>query len=112
MDILARVMKLAADVPDAAGRESQWLADKLHCGVQVVTNWKTRGVPLDRLPALADILGCSVDHLLGRDDRTWPFHDVPFKRFDRLSERHKGQVERAMLIEIERIEAAAGKQAA
>lgn len=33
-----------------------------------VSNWKRRGIPLDRLPRAADVLGVSVDALLNRTE--------------------------------------------
>lgn len=32
-----------------------------------VSNWKKRGIPVDRVPRAADVLGISVDKLLGRE---------------------------------------------
>lgn len=44
---------------------------------------------------------------------SWPFEDVERERFERLTERQKGRVERAMLLELDAIEAEqSGKRAA
>ncbi len=33
-----------------------------------VSNWKRRGIPLDRLPQVADVLNVSIDYLTGRNN--------------------------------------------
>ncbi len=62
------------------------------------------------IPAIADALRCSVDELLGRTPSTWPFPDVAYQRFARLTPMQKGRVESAVLDTIEKIEGLGGKQ--
>lgn len=51
------------------GKDQVWLAGRLHIGRNAVTNWKNRGgAPASQAKALADVLGTSVDHLLGSND--------------------------------------------
>lgn len=61
-------------------RSPKWLADQLgNTSIQVVQNWKTRGVPPARYRAIASALGISVDQLEGlaplpwEKDFPWPF---------------------------------------
>lgn len=52
----------------AKGWKQTELADKLGVKTQNITNWKTRGLPPDKLAVVAEVLGCSVDLLLGRSE--------------------------------------------
>jgi len=52
----------------AKGWKQTELADKIGVKTQNITNWKTRGLPPDKLAVVAEVLGCSVDLLLGRSD--------------------------------------------
>jgi len=51
-------------------QQKKWNQAQLaeHLGVtdQSITNWKKRGLPMDKLPLIAEKLGCSTDYLLGR----------------------------------------------
>lgn len=47
-------------------QDASWLRSKLDVGANVITNWKTRGVPKNRADELASILGTSADFLLQR----------------------------------------------
>ena len=73
---------------------------------------------LPSLPAIADALDVRYRWLrFGEEPMTppplaWPFESLSPDRFARLTERQKGEVERAMLDAIETIEARSGKQLA
>lgn len=47
------------------GRDQSSLARELGVDPQHVTNWKARGMPAERHAAMAQVLGISVDQLLG-----------------------------------------------
>lgn len=52
-------------------RNVQWLADQLRVTIQVVSNWKARGVPARRYREIADVLGLTVDQLEGVEPLPW-----------------------------------------
>lgn len=56
---------------EKAGLTQQELADKLGIGQSAVAMWESQGfLPrTDKLPALAKILGCSIDELLKGDEK-------------------------------------------
>ena len=56
------MLRLAA----AKGWSQSELARKLGVDAQHITNWKSRDVPAAKQEHVADVLGCSVDQLLGR----------------------------------------------
>lgn len=64
--------KSAIDMVLALAKAKGWkqteLADKIGVKTQNITNWKTRGLPPEKLAVVAEVLGCSVDLLLGRSE--------------------------------------------
>jgi hypothetical protein len=52
-------------------RNLQWLADQLATTIQVVHNWKARGVPARRYRDIASVLGINVDQLEGLAPLPW-----------------------------------------
>lgn len=103
------IAEIARRHPKQRGREETWLAEQLKLEVQVVHNWKSRGIPARRLGDVGAVLGWTRDVVAGDAEPVdpWPFELVPFERFDKLSERQKGIVEQAMLEAMEKAEAAA-----
>lgn len=53
------------DELSARGKNWAWLARQLETSDQTVHNWSTRGVPTRRHADIAQVLGWSVDQLLG-----------------------------------------------
>lgn len=101
-----RIKAKIASLPNGAGREAQWLADRLQIKIQRVSNWKTRGVPASMLVDIAAALGWSVNQVLGLAEppSLWPFETVEPERLQRLTPRQAAMVELAVLQELERIE--------
>lgn len=110
-EMLRRVLQCARKRPDAKKGEVAWLARKLGTKVQVVNNWKIRGIPFKRRPAVAAAIGWSVEQLEGNalPPATWTFETIDPSRLAGLSRRQMLLVEFAALRELERIEAASGK---
>lgn len=54
------------------GKDQQWLRETLQLSPNVVTNWKTRGVPSGKAVAVAKILELTTDQLLGLDNANIP----------------------------------------
>lgn len=52
-------------------RNMQWLAEQLDVKIQVVSNWKLRGVPAKRFRDIASALGITVDQLEGVTPLPW-----------------------------------------
>lgn len=52
-------------------RNLQWLADQLGTTIQVVVNWRTRGVPPRRYRDIAAALGLTIDQLEGVKPLPW-----------------------------------------
>lgn len=52
-------------------RSPLWLSEQLGVTIQVVSNWKARGVPPSRLREIARALGLSVDQLEGVAPLPW-----------------------------------------
>lgn len=52
-------------------RNLQWLADQLDIKIQVVVNWRMRGVPARRYRDIAAALGITVDQLEGIERLPW-----------------------------------------
>jgi transcriptional regulator with XRE-family HTH domain len=52
-------------------RSPLWLAEKLGVKIQVVSNWKARGVPVARLREIAAALGITLDQLEGLEPVPW-----------------------------------------
>lgn len=83
-----RALKKARDL----GMNQRKFAAAMGVSAQDVTNWKSRGMPPERLEKASEVVDCSVDELLGRDapkddwgvDLHWPFHNVPFIDFENL----------------------------
>lgn len=64
------VMRFALEVATSKGWNQTQFARKLgHDSNQRLTNWKSRGMPRGEYPHVADILGLSVDELLGKRQR-------------------------------------------
>lgn len=92
-------------------RSPQWLADQLHVKIQVVSNWKSRGVPTARYREIASALDLSVDQIEGLEPLPWekagewPFEDRGL--FDRVKALRQDQrlelqgVLRRMVLEFE-----------
>lgn len=80
-------------------RKVQWLATKLDVSAQVVSNWKTRGVPPARFRAIADALGLTVDQVEGiaplpwAADDGWPFPGIDPGRYTKLDTWQKGEIQ-------------------
>ncbi|MDO9313371.1 MAG: S24 family peptidase [Burkholderiaceae bacterium] len=65
-----------------------WLARQLDLGVrgsQVVQNWKTRGVPPEHYIGIAEVLGWTVEELVGKAQPREPGMKHPVTRGDDLS---------------------------
>jgi hypothetical protein len=110
-DILARVLACVEKKPNGKGREVAWLAKKLGTTVQVVNNWKTRGIPPSRYADIAASIGWTVDQVIGAAEAPagWPFETITPDRLAGLTPRQMAMIEIAALRELERIEAASGK---
>ena len=54
------------------GKDQQWLREALQLSPNVVTNWKTRGVPSGKAVSVAKILDLTTDQLLGLDSADIP----------------------------------------
>lgn len=89
-------------------QEKNWSQSDLakHLGLlpQHVSNWKSRGVPPDRYEAIANVLDCSIDELLGRkkffaDPSSIPAQ-WPFRKIDESKVR---ALDQSQLIELETI---------
>jgi hypothetical protein len=108
---LARVLRHIGTLPNGKGREVAWLAQKIKTTVQVVNNWKIRGIPGARQLEVAKAVGWSAEQLSGgtAPPAAWPFDMISQGRLAALTERQLGMIERAVLLELERIEAASGK---
>jgi hypothetical protein len=52
-------------------RSPLWLAEQLGVKIQVVSNWKARGVPVARLREIATALGITLDQLEGLEPAPW-----------------------------------------
>jgi DNA-binding transcriptional regulator YdaS (Cro superfamily) len=52
-------------------RNLQWLADQIGVSIQVVSNWKSRGVPAKRYRDISSALGITVDQLEGLQRLPW-----------------------------------------
>ena len=92
--------------PKQKGREMTWLADTLGLAIQVVNNWKSRGIPPRQVGVVATAIKWSMEQVSGEDPppSQWPFESVPFARFDGLTERQKGVVEQAMLDAMDKVQ--------
>jgi len=107
-----RVLQAARARPEAQKGAVAWLARKVGATVQQVNNWKKRGIPFKQRPAVASVLGWSVEQLEGIEmpPASWPFETIEPARLAKLSRRQMLLIEFAALRELERIEAAYGKQ--
>lgn len=54
------------------GKDQQWLREALQLSPNVVTNWKTRGVPSGKAVSVAKILDLTTDQLLGLESADFP----------------------------------------
>lgn len=52
-------------------RNMLWLSEQLHVSIQVVSNWKSRGVPASRRRDIATALGLSIDQIDGLAPLPW-----------------------------------------
>jgi hypothetical protein len=57
-------------------RNLQWLADQLEVSIQVVVNWRSRGVPARRFRDIASALGLTVDQIEGVERLPWEAEQV------------------------------------
>ncbi len=107
-----RIVGRVALLPDGAGREVAWLADRLGTSQQRIYNWKSRGVPAAALPGIAVALGWTVDQVLGlkAPPSEWPFETIAAARWAALNPHQRAMVELAARLELERIEGINGKQ--
>lgn len=64
MTALDKIKKLSKK----RGLSLQTVADKAGMGVNSIYRWKTQTPKLDKLEAVAKVLGVSVSYLLGEDD--------------------------------------------
>lgn len=60
------VMKRIQDLLKEKNMHDAAFARAMGVAPSYVGNWKTRGIPAERLPQVADVLGVSVDYLTGR----------------------------------------------
>lgn len=111
-EMLRRVLECVRTRPDAQKGAMAWLARKIGAKVQTVNNWKKRGIPFKQRPLVAAAIGWSVEQLQGAvpPPAAWPFETIDPDRLARLNRRDMLLVEFAALRELERIEAASGKQ--
>jgi hypothetical protein len=58
-------------------RNLQWLADRMNVSIQVVVNWRKRGVPARRFRDIASALGITVDQLEGLERLPWEAEPTP-----------------------------------
>lgn len=65
-NLIKTVLRLA----QAKNWNQSQLAERLGVTDQSITNWKKRGLPMDKLPLIAQTLGCTTDFLLGRAPAT------------------------------------------
>lgn len=116
-EVLARNLKIRME---AKGMKQERLAARSKVGQTTISLYlspdrrkpgatgKVPSAKVGEIEALASALGCRFNDLVadgaGSDQGGWPFGDVDRERFDRLSEKHKNFVEKAMLDEITRIE--------
>lgn len=91
-------------------RDKGWnqsdLAVRLGLSPQNVTNWKSRGVPPEKYVALADVLDCSLDELLGRlkyvtghkpATALWPFESLDESKLRNLELSDASKLEGAII---------------
>lgn len=52
-------------------RNLQWLADQVGVSIQVVSNWKARGVPAKRFRDVAAVLDLTIDQIEGIAPLPW-----------------------------------------
>jgi transcriptional regulator with XRE-family HTH domain len=104
-----RSIDRALDLAKSRGMNQSKFAEKMNVGAQDITNWKSRGMPTDKLEDAADTLHCSVDFLLGREVKAkhlpsgsaanvvqlanaWPFSPVTREQYDNLPDTAKEQI--------------------
>lgn len=95
---------------DFAGKENKWdtkkLIAKLDINKQIFNNWKTRGLPSDRLKQVSDVLGCAIEWLVDGESapsgapiqskQYWPFPVQP-DIYEKFNDEQKDAIDSAML---------------
>ena len=105
---------------EAKGMKQEQLASKSKVGQTTISLYlspdrrkpgatgKIPSAKVGEIESLAEALGCRFADLVsdGHDEAhdAWPFADIDRSRFDRLSEKHRHYVEKAVMDEIDRIE--------
>lgn len=107
-----QILSRASDRLAAIGRDWDWLTKELNESPQTMNHWRHhRGIPSAKLPAVATLLGWSVEQLLGRDSASeWPFRTIPPHRLSQLSEGELMQVEGVLLDKLRDLEGSQEKQ--
>ena len=83
---------------DKAGEKPQPLGKKLGAASSTITQWKNGSIPSgEKLVAIADYFGCSVDYLLGRDNKSSPSgltenEQTIVKVFKALTDTQQGEI--------------------
>jgi hypothetical protein len=85
-------------------RGPMWLAEALGETIQVVSNWKKRGVPARRYREIANVLGLTLDQVEGleplpwdrQDGSEWPFSEELRARVLKLSDTALNELEAQM----------------
>ena len=96
---------------ELAKRHIKWVTfcEALGVAKQTAGHWKHRGIPAKYFRPISEYLGKSIDWLeFGDDDKppaVWPFETVDQASWERLTERQKGRLEKAINDEIEAIQA-------
>lgn len=67
-DLDVTAIERALALAERLGMNQSTLAKRLGVKPQHLTNWKTRGLPSDRVTDLSAVLSCTTDYLLGRSD--------------------------------------------
>jgi hypothetical protein len=96
------------------GRDWNWLMIELNESPQSINNWRRiRGIPSAKLPAIAILLGSTVERLVGATDAApadWPFTKITPDRLSRLSAGQLMQAEGVLLDKLNELEGGQSKQ--
>lgn len=90
------------------GLTEQHFADRLGVSRGTVQQWEKEGGTAParrRAESVAKLIGMTVAELVSDDPQAWPFEEVEFARWERLTERQKGRIEKAINDELDAIEA-------